>query len=176
MHHTQPPFVRSFVRSFSRAPVRSHGSPLGREGVAGAPHSTIARSLAHQFMSHGSPLGREGSRARHTPPPLARLLANSGLTAHNWGRRVATGEQGDTSVLSGLTAGEGSQAAQKATQKATQVHHTQPPFVRSFVRSFSRSPVRSHGSPLGREGSTRGAILNHRSLPARSLAKFTAIL
>ena len=47
------------------------------------------------------------------------------------------------------------------------MHHTRPP----FVRSLARSPVRSHGSPLGREGSTQGAILNHRSLPARSVAR-----
>ena len=38
MHHTQSPFVRSLARSLARQ-FTAHGSPLGREGVAGAPPS-----------------------------------------------------------------------------------------------------------------------------------------
>ena len=87
-------FVRSFVRSFSRSPVRSHRSPLGREGSPhGAPYLTTircplarspnslpycktVRSLVRQLTSHARHWG-EGDNTR--PPSLARLLANSRL-------------------------------------------------------------------------------------------------
>ena len=141
-HHS---FVRSLVRSLASALSRlttGEGRVTGDTGGdASAPYSTTIRSLVRSFARSlanswltAHHWGGRGSQARHTPPSLARLLANSGLTAHHWGRRVATGERGDTSALSGLTTGEGSQAAQEATQEATQVHHTQPPFVRSLAR------------------------------------------
>ena len=160
VHHTQPPFVRSLARSlarqcaltthhwggkghrrhrrrhkcailnhhsFARSLIRSlarqfmaHGSPLGREGFAGAPHSTIARPLARQLRSHGSSLGTEG---RHWGTRRHKCT----IGAHYWGG-VTGGARGDTGG------------------------YTSAPYS-TTIRSLARSPVRSHGSPLGREGS-----------------------
>ena len=104
----------SFIRSFSRSPVRSHGSSLGREGVAGAPHSTIARSLARQFESHGSPLGKKG---RHWGTRRHKCT----IGASHWEGGVTGGARGDT---------EGYTSAPYSTT------------IRLFVRSFARSLAR----------------------------------
>jgi len=80
------------------------------------------------------------------------LARQRSLTAHHW-------------------EGKGHRRHRRLHERATLNRH-----------SFARSLIRSLASALSRltsgEGrvSTRGAVLNQRLLPARSLAKFTAIL
>ena len=136
----------SFIRSFSRSPVRSHGSPLGREGSPhGAPYLTTIRcplARSPNSLPCSSPFARSFANSRRTLAAGEREITHGhhhslvGSPTHG----SALGNEATQLRSQGSPLGkEGSQDAQEATQEAAQVHHTQPPFVRSLVRSFARS-------------------------------------
>ena len=108
--------VRSLARLLAKSCLTARHRPHG--GVAGAPHSFIARSLAHSpiYVSRLATGEREATPKCATPNhrSFAHSFAYSRLTARHWSH-------------GGHTRGR----------------HTQPPFVRPLVRQFT-----SHGSTL----------------------------
>ena len=118
--HTQPPLARSLTashgsplgggqrtqrctilshRSLARSPTHVSRLATGeREGTPVAPYATTGYSLGRPPIHVSWPAtGERGHKGRHTQPPsLARLLANSCLTARHGGgsRRKPPAPQG----------------------------------------------------------------------------------